>query len=527
MQKKKLVLAAGMLLGIFAFFSGCAGESETSKNDEYEYKSYTVTYVDEEGNSVGADTASGYGSASVYLNYKKEGYTVTYYDSDGNKITGYYSTTKDCKITVKCTPISYTIHFEKSSYDYRTVSGALPDDISCVYDTEYTLPENNLSCSSYGTTYKARGWTKDKSNYSKVGDLKSGSTVKNLTATDGATVTLYPCFSNDDSFTLKFYTSTGTYASTTTVYADAGETLSASQIPAATKTGYKHTGYYLSGDSTQTATDFSTYTVASDATFYPIFTIGTYTATFVTEHGTAPADVSWTYSDSYSEKTDISSGSYVLTATGYTFDGWYKEGDSYKTAYIYHNTSKDITLTAKWTPWTATISYNANRPVGVSSYGGTMYKMTVKYDTAENLKPNAYYVTGYTFTGWNTKADGSGTSYANEESYTWSGSANNETVTLYAQWEKTQTALSVAIVSPSTSTDITLSYNSTANNFKATLAGSSIFTWYIDGTKVENETNATISAYKLSAGQHSVMVTSEMNGRTYGTTIVVQVTVSE
>ena len=263
------------------------------------------------------------------------------------------------------------------------------------------------------------------------------------------------------------------------------------------------------------------------ATFYPIFTADTYTATFVTEHGTAPASVTWTYSDSYSEKTNISSGKYVLTETGYKFEGWYKEGDYSSTLYIYHYTAKNLTLTAKWTPWTATVSYDANRPAGVSNYGGTMYDDSFSYATAKNLSENKYYITGYKFTGWNTKKDGSGTRYADNASYTWNGSVDKEKITLYAQWEASQTSVNVGILAPSTDSDINLSYDSDAKNFKASLTGASSFTWYVDGATVANESGSTLSVYKLTSGQHSVMVTAEFGGKTYGTTILVNVTVSE
>ena len=54
----------------------------------------------------------------------------------------------------------------------------------------------------------------------------------------------------------------------------------------------------------------------------------------------------------------------------------------------------------------------------------------------------------------------------------------------------------------------------------------STFKWYIDGASAENETGATLSDYVLSTGQHSVMVTTELAGRTYGTTLIVTVTVN-
>jgi uncharacterized repeat protein (TIGR02543 family) len=45
------------------------------------------------------------------------------------------------------------------------------------------------------------------------------------------------------------------------------------------------------------------------------------------------------------------------------------------------------------------------------------------------LTANAFTRTGYSFAGWNTAANGSGTAYADAASYSFSAS-----VTLYAQW---------------------------------------------------------------------------------------------
>ena len=50
---------------------------------------------------------------------------------------------------------------------------------------------------------------------------------------------------------------------------------------------------------------------------------------------------------------------------------------------------------------------------------------------AGNLNANAFTRDEYTFAGWNTKADGTGTSYADKASITLTGS-----ITLYAQWEE-------------------------------------------------------------------------------------------
>jgi uncharacterized repeat protein (TIGR02543 family) len=54
---------------------------------------------------------------------------------------------------------------------------------------------------------------------------------------------------------------------------------------------------------------------------------------------------------------------------------------------------------------------------------------------AKALTANAFTRSGFTFTGWNTKADGTGTSYSNGQSITVPAS-----LTLYAQWTAKQLA---------------------------------------------------------------------------------------
>lgn len=507
--------------------TGCKTNVGSSDDNNGSTSDPTITFVDEHGNTLG--TQEVYNDFRVYFEYKKEGYKCSFFNSDGVQVySGEFTTKKDCKITVKLTPITYTVKFAKSRNAYGTFSGPLPDDMVCTYDVEYTLPTNDLTYEYYGTTYKARGWSKVKEDYNKKGEYKSGTKIKNLSKTDGEIITLYACFNNDDSFELKFYKSDSMYSSTTvSVYADKGDILSASQIPALQKEGYVFDGYYLDGDASQSIIDFTTYVVTGNATFRPKFSPASYTATFVTERGTAPAPLTWTYSDSYSaEKIRIDSGEYVLTATGYRFDGWYKDGASYNTTYIdKHYDTKDMTLTAKWIPWTAKLQYGKNDPASVS-VNGYMRDDNLTYATASNLRKNGYYANGYKFTGWNTKANGTGTAYADEASFTWSGSANNENITLYAQWEKLQTSIDISVVTPPTHSDISLTYDSTNTRFKAERAGASTFKWYIDGVAVENETGATLSAYALSAGQHSVMVTTQFGGKTYGTVLTVNVTVN-
>ncbi|MFC1239372.1 InlB B-repeat-containing protein [Treponema vincentii] len=527
-QHFERLLVTLLLLGFCTVFAitGCNTAHGPSDDNEGRVSYPTITFVDEHGNTLGTQKVNSTGA--VYFGYEKEGYKGTFFNSDGVQVySGQFTTKKDCKITVKLTPITYTVKFAKSPNAYGTFLGSLPDDMVCTYDVEYTLPANDLTYEDYGTKYKAHGWTKTEKNFNQKGEYKSGTKIKNLSKTDGDVITLYACFNNDDTFKLTFYKTNSSYSDKNTVYADKGEILSASQIPALQKEGYVFNGYYLDGDASQRIIDFTKYTVTGNATFRPKFTPVTYTATFVTERGTAPAPLTWTYSDSYyGANISIDSGIYVLTATGYRFDGWYKDGEVFETRYINrHTDTKDMTLTAKWTLWTARIYYEKNAPAGVS-VKGSMYDEQFSYGITKNLSKNTYFANGYKFTGWNTKADGTGTAYADEASFTWFGSANNETITLYARWEKLQTSINISVVTPPTHSDISLTYDTAGKRFKAELAGASTFKWYIDGVAVENETGATLSAYALSAGQHSVMVTTQFGGKTYGTVLVVNVTVN-
>lgn len=94
------------------------------------------------------------------------------------------------------------------------------------------------------------------------------------------------------------------------------------------------------------------------------------------------------------------------------------------------NTSSDtLTLYAMWrTAYTHTLAYNANGGSGEPSDSTVTNDSTTASLTVSSTVPTR---TGYTFTGWNTKADGTGTNYS-------AGSSVNvgadSTVTLYAQW---------------------------------------------------------------------------------------------
>ena len=74
-----------------------------------------------------------------------------------------------------------------------------------------------------------------------------------------------------------------------------------------------------------------------------------------------------------------------------------------------------------------TVTFDANGGTG------TMASQAVLSSADTKLNANTFTRSGYTFSGWNTKANGSGTSYSNGQSVTLS-----DNTTLYAQWKSTQ-----------------------------------------------------------------------------------------
>lgn len=122
----------------------------------------------------------------------------------------------------------------------------------------------------------------------------------------------------------------------------------------------------------------------------------------------------------------------TYTCTGYVFTGWVSDiadengvvnySDGASASYLFNSdySIRTRTLTAQWAPQ-FTVTFNANNGSGAMSP-----QVIVGTGT---LTGNTFTRAGYTFTGWNTAADGTGTSYPDSWTFTPNGS-----VTLYAQW---------------------------------------------------------------------------------------------
>jgi uncharacterized repeat protein (TIGR02543 family) len=205
----------------------------------------------------------------------------------------------------------------------------------------------------------------------------------------------------------------------------------------------------------------------------------------------------------------------AFTRTGYTFTGWNTASNGSGTAYANQASygpigAGDVTLYAQWSINTYYVQFNAN------GGSGSMSNQGIVYGQSAALTANAFSRTGYTFTGWNTASNGSGTAYANQTSYGPMGSGN---VTLYAQWTaNTYYVAFNANTGSGSMSDMTFIYdvaqNLTANSFSKT--GYTFIGWntaadgsgiaYSDQQSVNNlATGGTVTLFaQWSIGQYTI-----------------------
>ena len=93
--------------------------------------------------------------------------------------------------------------------------------------------------------------------------------------------------------------------------------------------------------------------------------------------------------------------------------------------------SVSTTFPIRWS--TYTVAFHSNGSTGIPATG-TMSDQNFQYGVAQNLTANNFSRTGFTFAGWNTAPDGSGTAYSDGQSVTGLNPADGGTVDLYAQW---------------------------------------------------------------------------------------------
>ncbi|MBQ6968189.1 MAG: InlB B-repeat-containing protein [Lachnospiraceae bacterium] len=151
------------------------------------------------------------------------------------------------------------------------------------------------------------------------------------------------------------------------------------------------------------------------------------------------------------EYADVTLAQNAFTREYYNFTGWNTKADGSGTSYedeAIVELTGDLTLYAQWEKVKATITYDPN--------GGTgeMPPQTYEAGTTVILAENKFARESYTFTGWNTEADGSGESYGDKASFTLGSN-----LTLYAQWKENEEPTPDDPGEPAEITSINTDYN--------------------------------------------------------------------
>ena len=196
-----------------------------------------------------------------------------------------------------------------------------------------------------------------------------------------------------------------------------------------TKKGYSFNGWNTKADGSGTkyadeadVTNLS-YTDGDTITLYAQWSANPYKLTFNANKGScSEASRMVKYDSTYGVLP-------TATRIGYTFDGWYTlENNGVKvTKDTVMQSVYGETVYAHWNANSYNIRFDGNK-----ASSGSMDAEYILYDETKPLTANAYKKTGYTFTGWNTKADGSGKTYHDEDNVL--NLATNGVITLYAQW---------------------------------------------------------------------------------------------
>ena len=335
----------------------------------------------------------------------KIGYTFGGWGVSGNQTMG----TSDVTHTAVWTANIYKVAF------YNGNSKTTEQSFTYNVDTA-------LNGSITKTGYTLSGWA-ETLNGPKVYNVSE--IVKNLTAVQNGTVNLYKVWQAQDcSVTFTNGGGAGEMTPQSFIHGVAQEL---------TPNTFARAGYTFTGwtDGTTTYVNGQSITATGDLSLTAQWAANSYRIVFNgngANGGTTMANQSF----SYDASQNLTNNTY--TRDGYTFGGWDMSSGA-ETATFTNGQSVTnlttlaigtITLYAVWTPNSYTVNFNA----GTGS--GTMGSQKHTYDMAQTLTENAFTRTGYSFSGWNTVADGSGLNYEDKASVI--NLAMTGSVTLYAQW---------------------------------------------------------------------------------------------
>jgi uncharacterized repeat protein (TIGR02543 family) len=179
-----------------------------------------------------------------------------------------------------------------------------------------------------------------------------------------------------------------------------------------TRSGYTFAGWYSNAELTGSAWNFETGTVTANTTLYAKWAEVTYTVTFEVNGGSRITPQTVAQGDTVVKPADP-------TRSGYTFAGWYQNSTLTSAWSFAYDVAADITLYARWTPVTCTVTFNATGGSGIGQQ-----QVTPGSTIVEPAKPAR---SGYVFIGWYKDAALAGV-------WNFASDVVTASLTLYAKW---------------------------------------------------------------------------------------------
>ena len=368
----------------------------------------------------------------------------------------------------------------------------------------------------YSVAYNANGGSSAISSQTKVHGktltlsstkpIRTGYTFKNWNTNSSGSGTSYSAggsYTANSAATLYAQWTANTYK--VTFNANGGTTPTASKnvtynstygtLPTPTRNGYAFKGWYTATSGGTQITSSTKVSITSAQTLYAQWTANKYTVTLNNQNATTAGttSVSSTYGSAMPSIT-------VPKKTGYTFGGYYTGTNGSGTQYYkadgtsarsWDKTSA-TTLYAKWTAnkYTVTLNNQSATTAGTASvsatYGSAMPSITVPKKT------------GYTFGGYYTGTNGSGTQYYKADGTSVRSWDKTSATTLYAKWAANTYQVSFNANGGTTSTaNKNVTYDATYGTLPTpTRDGYQFLGWYTQssgGTKITDTTKVAIT----------------------------------
>ena len=401
--------------------------------------------------------------------------------------------TKDIELSAVWKINSYTFSFD-------TVGGSEIADVVYEYNATIVRPENPTK-----TGYTFAGWMSGNEVFSFA---NAKMPANNLELTAVWTANDYVITFNKNNVL-----ATGTVANIDAKY-DANVNIAANAFAL---TGYTFKEWNTKADGTGTAyqpnQSVSKLAASGIVELYAIWEVNSYSVSFDANGGTGTmAAQSFTYGVAANLTAN------TFTKVGYTFDGWATSANGtkvYNNEASYTTGAENVTLYAIWKANSYTVTFNANGGVN------TMAAQSFVYDTENNLNTNQFTLTGSTFAGWATSANGE-VVYTNGQKV--KNLATSGNVELFAVWEKIDYTLTVSL-SQTESYTFTLHYGdsiaASLNSINTNKEGAEFDGWYayINNEWVSiNPAEVTMPAGNLAVGAKylgQVLISFIVDGEAY------------